>query len=64
MCKYYEENIEKLKDEQLRYVNKLKQKYENEIYEIRTNSKNQTMNIDVFRDKVFTDLKVRIFTFV
>ena len=40
MCKFYEENISQLRDEHNKYVTKLKQKYENEIYEIRTNLKN------------------------
>ena len=35
MCKYYEENVAKLNEEHLKYVDKLKQKYESEIYEIR-----------------------------
>ncbi|CDW82540.1 UNKNOWN [Stylonychia lemnae] len=64
MCKYYEGNMEKLKDEHQKHINKLKQKYENEIFEIRTNGKNQSMNVELFRDKIFTDLRMRVFAYV
>eukprot|EP00347_Sterkiella_histriomuscorum_P014266 403361539 len=64
MCKFYEENISQLRDEHNKYVTKLKQKYENEIYEIRTNLKNSGQSLDQFRNQIFTDMKTRIFNFV
>ncbi len=62
MNQYYEETIDKLKDENIRYIDKLKQKYETEIYEIR--AKNSSINLESYRDKIFTDLQQRVLTFV
>jgi len=62
MCKYYEETLDKVKDDHLKYVDRLKKQYETEIYEIR--AKNSSINLEAYRDKIFTDLHTRVITFV
>lgn len=44
-----------MKDDHIKYVEKLKQKYEAEIYDIRL--KNSSLNFDSYREKIFNDLQ-------
>lgn len=62
MCKYYEETLDKIKEDHVKYVDRLKKQYETEIYEIR--AKNSSLNLDAYRDKIFNDLHQRVLTFV
>ena len=63
LCKYYEDTLNQVKDEHQKYVDKLKQKYETGIYELRI-KQNASMNLDLFREKIFTDITERVLSFI